>query len=124
MLSDVISELGEPVILKLVASSSPGDPAKGEGRTYTFTMKPTRAVIDSVEQNDILYSGGIYQIGDIKVQMKEKLREVVDTVGHIGDRIIWQHSEYRVFGKPQPETLNGQTFLWRYTFRKVDDKPQ
>lgn len=121
MLGDAILEAGDFVTLKLVAASSPGDPAKGEGRTYTFTFKPTRAVIEQVEQQDTMYPGGIYQVGDIQVQMKEKLREVIDTVGNIGDRMLWQRSEYRIVGKRWPETLQGEIFLYKYTMRKVDE---
>ena len=122
MLQDVVENLGDAVVLKIVATSIPGDPAKGIGNTYTFTLKQTRAVIDQVNQTDILNSGGIYLVGDIVVQLKERLREVVDKVGHIGDRMIWDGYEYRIVGKRWPETLQGVSVVYKYTMRKVDDK--
>lgn len=122
MLEGAVTELGDPVTIKRVATSSPGDPTKGVYPTYTFTFEPTRAVIESVTQTDILYPGGIFQIGDIKVQMREVLREVVYTVGNIGDRLIWNGTEYRVLGKRQPETLLGKTFLNFYSMRPVNQE--
>ncbi len=115
-------EIGEAVMLKLVDSANAGNPARGVGRTYTFKFVPTRAIIEQVDQNDVLNSGGIYQTGDIKIQLNEKLREVIDKVGNIGDRVVWQKSEYRVVGKRHPNTLTGDTFLYSYVVRKVDEQ--
>ena len=114
-------EIGEAVMLKTVSASDPGDPARGIGRTYSFNLVPTRAIIEEVEQTDIMNSGGVYQVGDIKVQLNETLREVVDTVGNIGDRMVWRKSEYRILGKRQPQTLTGHTFFYSYAMRKVDE---
>lgn len=121
MLNESRLEIGEAVMLKIVSGGAIQDPALGMGRTYTFTLTPTRAIIEQVEQNDVLNSGGLYQLGDINVQLNELLREVVDKVGNIGDRLVWRNSEYRVVGKRQPETLIGQAFIYSYTMRKVDE---
>lgn len=120
MLEGAVDELGEAVTIKYVASATAGNPQQGIGNTYTFTYKSTKAVIEGLTQNDVLFVGGIYQIGDIKVQMKEVLREVVYTVGNIGDRLIWNGTEYRVLGKRLPETLQGITYLNFYTMRPVN----
>ena len=114
-------EVGEAVMLKRVSGSNPGDPTKGIGRAYTFSLIPTRAIIEAVTQTDVMNSGGLYQVGDLKMQLNELLREVIDKVGNIGDRVVWRGSEYRIVGKRQPETLAGQTFFYSYAMRKVDE---
>lgn len=113
-------EAGEPVIVKRLTSVNPGDPAKGIGPTYSFRLTPSRAVIQTVGQNDILYSGGLYQVGDIRCQLNEELTEVSDKSGSIGDRLIWRGSEYRIVGKKQPAVLGSRTLFFEYVMRKVE----
>ena len=114
------AEVGETVLIKRTTGVNPGDPAKGIGATYSFEVRPSLAVIESLEQSDIMYSGGLYQLGDIKVQLNEELREVSDKVGSIGDRLIWRGSEYRVVGKKRPAVLMNQTYFFEYVMRKVE----
>jgi hypothetical protein len=111
---------GQAVLIRRISGSSPGDPTKGISPTYTFTTHPSRAVVKSVEQADIMYSGGLYQVGDIKVDLVEQLHEVSDRVGTIGDRVVWRDSEYRLVGKTNPTVIGGVTILHSYVLRKVD----
>ena len=113
-------ETGDAVLVKRVTGSTPGDPTKGIHPTYTFSVTPSRAVIASVDQNDIMYSGGLYQTGDINVQLDEELKEVSDRVGSVGDRLVWRGSEYRVVGKKEPAVVGNDTYFFGYVMRKVD----
>jgi len=114
-------EIGEAVLVKIISGSTIKDPAQGIGRVYSFRIQPTRAIIESISQTDIMNSGGLYLVGDLSVQLNEKLREVVDRVGNIGDRLIWNGKEYRVVGIRRPETLTGKSFFYSYAMRKVED---
>jgi hypothetical protein len=114
-------EIGEPVVVKFITGVNPGDPARGISPSYVFRHLPTRAIIESITQVDVMQSGGLYALGDIKVQLDETLKEVIDKTANIGDRVLWQNNEYRVVGKRQPETLLGRTWLFSYTMRKVGD---
>lgn len=113
-------EVGEPVIVKRLTSVNPGDPTKGIGPTYSFQLTPSRAVIQTVDQNDLMYAGGLYQVGDIKCQLNEELTEVSDTSGSIGDQLLWRGSEYRLIGKKRPAVLGNRTFFFEYVMRKVE----
>jgi len=113
-------DAGQGILIKRVSGSNPGDPTKGISPTYTFDTQSSRAIIKSVQQNDIMYSGGLYQVGDIQVDLAEELREVSDRVGNIGDRVIWRNSEYRMVGKIHPTVINGTPILFSYVMRKVD----
>jgi len=113
-------EVGEAVIVKRLTSVNPGDPTKGIGPTYSFQLTPSRAVIQAVDQNDLMYAGGLYQVGDIKCQLNEELREVSDKSGSIGDRLIWRGSEYRLVGKKHPAVLGSRTLFFEYVMRKVE----
>src|SRR3972149_5700177 len=112
-------EVGDAILVKKVTGCTPGDPKKGIYPTYTFAITPSKAVIATVEQNDIMYSGGNYQVGDITVQLDEELKEVSDKVGSIGDRIVWRGSEYRVVGKKEPAVVGQDTYFHSYVCRKV-----
>ena len=115
---------GERVIIKKYTGiSDPGDPARGIQPKLGFTNIPTRAIIDSVTAQDIMHSGGLYQTGDIKVNMKERLN-IIDTIAQPGgtsqgDRLIYEGHEYRVVGKFNSQVLIDSTRLYVYTMRKI-----
>jgi hypothetical protein len=115
---------GETVILKRYTGVlDPGDPAQGIQATYQYTELPVQAIIQSVSQQDVLYSGGIYQIGDIRVSLAYRLN-IIDTISQIGgtsqgDRIIYLGHEYRTVGKIDYETLIGRNKVYSYVFRKI-----
>ena len=115
---------GEPIIIKkFTGIADPGDPARGILPRLGFSRKPVKAVVDSVSQQDVLYSGGLYQLGDISITLKEKLN-IMDTTQQIGgqsqgDRIIYEKHEYRIVGKQDTHSVLGKEVLFSYVFRKV-----
>lgn len=119
-IKQALIDAGQSILIKRISGSSPGDPTKGISPTYTFNTQPSRAIVKSVDQADIMYSGGIYQVGDIRVDLVEELREVSDRVGTIGDRVIWRESEYRLVGKTNPTVINGTPIVYSYVMRKVE----
>lgn len=118
---------GEAVVIKRYTGvSSPGDPARGIQPKLQYTLIPTRAIVDSVAQQDVQYSAGIYQIGDLKVSLKEQLN-VVDVIPQTGgqsqgDRLLYKGHEYRTVGKFDVGTLMGNEQVFVYVFRKVGNK--
>jgi len=119
MLRRVREDIGEPILIKRITGASPGDPVKGISPSYTFSTTPSRAIIESLTQDDILYSGGLYQIGDLNVQLDERLQEITDKGRGIGDRMIWRESEYQVVGKKKPQHVVGKDYFFLYVMRKV-----
>ena len=111
---------GEVVLIKRIASSTPGNPIQGVSPTYTFTTTKSRAVISTVGQNDIMQSGGIYQLGDISVGLDENLEEISDQTRGIGDRMIWRDNEYRIVGKKNNMNVSDRSLFFAYVMRKVD----
>jgi len=115
---------GEPIIIKkFVGFASQGDPARGIQPKLQFNQIRTKAIVDTVTQNDVMNSGGLYQIGDIKVTLKEKLN-IIDTTNQIGgqsqgDQIIYEGHQYRILGKSHTHALVGKEQLFGYVFRKV-----
>ena len=108
----------EPVILKIYQSTTAGDPTKGIAKTFVYTQEKTTAIVSGIQQNDIVYSGGIYQMGDIKVQLRRLLKEIDDKTQSPGDRIIWRNDEYRPVGKVSTNYLGGYV-IYDYVFRRV-----
>jgi len=108
----------EPITLKLYQSTSAGDPTKGIAKTFVYIQEITTAVISGIEQTDIVYSGGIYQIGDIKVQLRRLLKEIDDKTQCPGDRLIWRNDEYRPVGKISTNYLANYV-LYDYVFRRI-----
>lgn len=115
---------GEPIIIKkFTGIVDPGDPARGIQPRLGFSKKPATAVVNSVSQQDVLYSGGLYQLGDISVTLTQKLN-IIDTTNQIGgqsqgDRIIYEKHEYRIVGKSHTHSTIGKEVLFGYVFRKV-----
>jgi len=108
----------EPITLKSFVSIIAGDPTKGIAKTFAYNIAQTTAIISGIEQNDIIYSGGIYQLGDIKVQMRIQLNMIDDVTQNPGDRILWRGHEYRPVGKESTSYLSGYV-LYDYVFRRI-----
>jgi len=109
---------GEPVILKIYRRTIAGDPTKGIAKTFDYNFVKDFAVITGVEQQDIVYSGGVYQLGDIKVQLIRELQPINEITQSPGDRLIWRGNEYRPVGKIDTNYLESY-ILYNYVFRKV-----
>lgn len=110
--------LEEPIVIKFYLSTTAGDPTKGTAKTFVYKIEPTTAIISSIEQQDVVYSGGIYQLGDIKVQLRIELKEIDDKTQCPGDRILWRNHEYRPVGRISTNYLAGYV-LYDYVFRRV-----
>jgi hypothetical protein len=123
-INSVDGPYGEKVIIKKYTGVlDPGDPANGIQAQYQYVKIPTKVIVDAVTQRDILYSGGIYQVGDLRVTSPIKLN-YIDTINQTGgpsqgDTLIYRGHEYRIVGKVDPETLVGNDALYIYVFRKI-----
>ncbi len=111
---------GEVVQIKRISGSSPGDPVQGISPTYTFTTTKSRVLITTLGQNDIMQSGGIYQLGDITIDLNESLEEITDRTRRIGDRMIWNGNEYRIIGKKKNTDVSDRSHFFTYVMRKVE----
>lgn len=111
---------GEVVLIKRITGGSPGNPVQGISPTFTFTTSRSRAVIITLSQNDIMQSGGIYQLGDISVSLDEELEEVTNKTRGVGDRMIWRGNEYRIAGKKKNQAISDRDHIFSYVMRKVD----
>lgn len=121
---DVNVPYGERVYLKQYQGiADPGDPINGIQAKPLYKITPVQAIIDSVSATDVLYSGGIYQIGDLRVTLTQKLNftdATVQTGGTSqGDRMQYREHDYRIVGRLDPETLIAQDKVFIYVFRKV-----
>lgn len=124
---DVNVPYGERVYIKrYIGVADAGDPAKGIQAQYQYKITPVKAVIEGISPQDVMYSGGIYQIGDIRATLTQKLN-FVDAVSQTGgftegDKLIYREHEYRVVGRVDPETLIDRDKVYRYVFRKIGNK--
>jgi len=109
---------GEPVIVKIYRTTIEGDVKRGVAKTFDYNLVKDFAVISSIEQQDIVFSGGIYQLGDIKVQMTRELQPINEQTQSPGDRLVWRGNEYRQVGKIDTSYLESY-ILFNYVFRKV-----
>lgn len=117
-LRDGVQPAGESILVKFYQSTTQGDPTKGVAKTFVWMVKKEFAVVTSIAQNDVVMSGGIYQLGDIKVQLTLKLTPMDDKAGTVGDRIEWRGHEYRQVGNISTNYLESY-ILYDYVFRRV-----
>ncbi len=108
----------QPVTLKLYTGTVAGDPTQGIAKTFTYNYVKGFAVIAAVQQVDVVYSGGIYQLGDIKVLLMRELAPVDDKAQTPGDRLVWKGHEYRQVGNLAPFYLESYVF-YNYVFRRI-----
>ncbi|MFA6971829.1 MAG: hypothetical protein WC208_10560 [Gallionella sp.] len=110
--------MGEPVIIKVWLSTVAGDPTKGIATTFTWRLDADFVVVTAIQQKDMIYSGGIYQLGDIKVNTTRKLQPMDDAAGTVGDRLVWRGHEYRQIGNIDTSYVN-EYVLYTYVFRRI-----
>lgn len=115
---------GEKVYIKRYTGvSNVGDPTQGIQAQAQYQLLPVQGVIAGLSQQDILYSGGIYQTGDISITLTQRLNfvDVVSQQGgqSQGDHIIYREHVYRVVGRMDPETLIARDKVFMYVIRKV-----
>ena len=110
---------GEPIVVKVFLGIIAGDPTKGVAKTFNWHEDKDFGVITSISQNDIVYSGGIYQLGDIRVQMQRELKPIDDTAQTPGDRILWRGHEYRQVGRISTNYLESSFTVYDYVFRRI-----
>lgn len=113
-------QYGDRIILKFLDTSNPGNPVQGVAPTYTFVKARSRGLIASLSQRDVLNSGGLYQVGDLGVDLDEELTEISDKTRGIGDRMIWRNNEYRIVGKKKNLNVVDKDYFFSYVMRKVD----
>jgi len=121
---DVNVPYGERVYLKQYTGiSDPGDPMNGIQAKHSYKITPVQAVVDSVSATDVLYSGGIYLMGDLHITLTQKLNFLDSSVqtGGVsqGDRIQYREHDYRIVGRMNPETIIAQDKVYIYVLRKV-----
>ena len=109
---------GEPILIRLFKGIIEGDPTRGVAKTFDFITIKDFAVVTAIEQNDIVFSGGIYQLGDIKIQLTRELKPIDDATQSPGDRVLWRGKEYRQVGRIATSYLEGY-ILFDYVFRRV-----
>lgn len=115
----------EPVMLKkFIGITDPGDPVNGIQAQLGYKLTPLKsAIVSSITQQDVLYSGGLYQLGDIRISLVDQLNyiDVIQQVGgqSVGDRISYRGHDYRIVGNVQRNTLIGNDRLYSYVFRKI-----
>lgn len=113
--------VGENVLLRIVTGRIGGDAAAGVQPTLTYLVKKTRAVIERLTPEEIGGSAGLYQYGDLRIELLEELKFAEERTGDIGDRIVYQNTTYRVVGRTQNQTNEGRSLYFQYIVRKVGD---
>lgn len=109
----------EPVLVRRVSGTNPGNPAQGIQPTLIYKTKKTRAVVNRLTPDEIVSSSGIYQYGDLKMELLEELKFADERTGDTGDRIVYQHQTYRVVGRTQNQAIAGRNVFFLYVVRKV-----
>lgn len=117
-LKDGVQPAGESVTIKNYAGLTAGDPTKGVAKTEVWNLTLEFAVITGITQNDVMWSGGLYQLGDIRVQMTRQLTPTDDKAGTVGDRVVWRGHEYRIVGNISTNYLESY-ILYDYLCRRV-----
>lgn len=112
---------GEDIVIKRYSGIvDAGDPARGIQPKLGFTRIPVKAIVSNITQRDILYSGGIYQYGDITLNIEAELKFIDNKVNpDQNDRIEYRGHDYRIVGRIDPETLVNRDKLFVYVLRKI-----
>lgn len=114
-----IKNLGETILIRLVSGRTVANAKQGIQPTLVYKTKKTKAIINRLTPEEVISSAGIYQHGDLKIQLLEELKFANDSTGDIGDRIIYQNTTYRIVGRTQNEAIENKSMFFSYIVRKV-----
>jgi hypothetical protein len=109
----------ETVLVRRVSGTNVGNPTNGIQPTLIYKTKKTKAVIVRLTPEEIVSSAGIYQYGDLKVDLIDELNFIDERSGEIGDRMIYQRQTYRIVGRTQNQAIEGRSVFYTYIMRKV-----
>ena len=111
--------VGETVFLRIVTGRTGGNPESGLQPTLTYTTKAVRGIVVRLTPEEVSTSAGIYQFGDLKVDLFQELAFASDLSKDTGDRLVYQKTTYRVVGRPQNQNIEKKDLFFSYIFRKV-----
>jgi len=113
---------GEYVLIRKVTGRTGGDPKQGIQPTLSYTTKKTTAVITRLTPEEVTASAGLYQYGDLHIELLEQLNWAEEQSGNIGDRVVYQNTTYRVVGRTQNKNIENVDVYFAYIIRKVGDQ--
>ena len=113
---------GETVLIRKVSGRTAGNPIEGVQPTLIYKTKKSKASIVRLSPDEVVSSAGIYQYGDLRIQLMEELKFTDEQDGSIGDRIIYQKQTYRIVGRTQNQAIEDRSMFFTYTIRKVGNK--
>lgn len=114
--------IGEYVLIRRVSGKTVGNAAIGEQPTLIYKTKKTNAIIERMSPDEISSSAGIYQYGDLRIELLEELKFTDEQSGDIGDRIIYQKQTYRIVGRTQNQSIEHRAMYFSYVVRKVGNQ--
>jgi len=114
--------VGEMVLIRMVSGRTAGNPGAGVQPTLVYKTKKVKAVIVRLTPEEVTASGGIYQFGDLSVELLIDLKFADERTGEIGDRMVYQKTSYRVVGRTQNQTVEGRNVTFNYIMRKVGNE--
>lgn len=114
--------VGEYILIRRVSGRTDGNPTQGEQPTLVYKTKKTTGVVEFATPEEVSSNAGIYQYGDLHLELLEELKFIDERTGDMGDRVIYKNQTYRVFGRTQPRNVINKDVYFAYLIRKVGNK--
>lgn len=114
--------MGDYVLIRRVSGRTAGNAAEGIQPTLIYKTKKTDAVIERLAPEEVNASAGLYQYGDLHIELLEELKFTDDQSGDISDRVIYQKQTYRVVGRTQNRNIEHKDVYFAYIIRKVGNQ--
>jgi hypothetical protein len=114
--------MGDYVLIRRVSGRTVGNAAQGVQPTLIYKTKKTDAVIDRLSPEEIAASAGLYQYGDMRIELIEELKFTDEQSGDVGDRVIYQKQTYRIVGRTQNRNIEHKAVYFSYIIRKVGNQ--
>ena len=114
--------MGDYVLIRRVSGRTAGNAAQGVQPTLIYKTKKTDAVIDRLSPEEIAASAGLYQYGDMRIELIEELKFTDEQSGDVGDRVIYQKQTYRIVGRTQNRNIEHKDVYFSYIIRKVGNQ--
>lgn len=116
------SSFEEPITIRRFLSrpSTPGVFQTAQNPQFT-DFQATAAVVSQQVAAE-LFKAGILQVGDLVLQMRDRLNEGSMNIGgtQLADRVVWRGAEYRMVQRTEPVRVGGDDVFYHALLRRTN----
>lgn len=110
----------EPVVHHRFVGHAPGaDPSLGRPKQAIFESSDEMATVNEPTQSDVQLLGGLYQLGDVRIETRFPIQSPQDSQGTCGDEFEFRGHRWRLLGQVDDVSFGGEDGFHKAFLRRI-----